>query len=182
MKTVTHFHPLLRFVHWAMALMIIAMLFIGVAMVSTVSSLHTFLYSLHKPLGVALLVLVLLRLYLRFRYRKPALPVQLPVMQKIIAHLSHWVLYALMLVQPVVGWAMLSAAGYPITLGAGIHLPPLVAKNIDLYAILRPLHTGLALLFFITVMLHLTAALFHALILRDGVLSSMAGRRLNDKA
>ncbi|MGY2799539.1 cytochrome b561 [Ewingella americana] len=175
MKNVSHFHPLLRLIHWLMALMIIAMLFIGVGMVSTVSSLHAFLYSLHKPLGVALLVLVLLRLYLRFRYKKPALPESLPSLQKLMAHLSHWLLYGLMLAQPLVGWAMLSAAGYPITLGAGIQLPPLLAKNIDLYAVLRPLHTALALLLFVTVMLHLAAALFHALILRDGVFASMTG-------
>jgi len=41
MKNVSHFHPLLRLVHWLMALMINAMLFIGVGMVSTVSSQHS---------------------------------------------------------------------------------------------------------------------------------------------
>ncbi|MFB5745884.1 cytochrome b [Cedecea sp. P7760] len=175
MNKVTYFHPLLRVVHWAMALMIMAMLFIGVGMVSTVSGLHAFLYSLHKPLGVAILLLVILRVYLRLRYKTPSLPAHLPAFQVVAAHLSHWLLYLLMAAQPLVGWAMLSAAGYPVTLGAGITLPALVAKNIELYALLRPLHTGLALLLFVTVILHLTAALFHALLLRDGVFSSMTG-------
>ncbi|MFZ4832594.1 cytochrome b [Rouxiella sp. Mn2063] len=177
MNSPRHFHPVLRLVHWLMALLIMAMLFIGVGMVSTVSSLHETLISLHKPLGIALLLLVVVRLYLRFRYPTPALPAQLPAAQKRVAYLSHWLLYALMLLQPLLGWAMLSAAGYPITLWAGFTLPPLLGKNIDLYALLCPAHTWVALLLFIAILAHLTAALFHALILRDGVFSSMSGNK-----
>jgi cytochrome b561 len=47
--------------------------------------------------------------------------------------------------------------------------------NNDWYALLRPLHSAVALLLFITVMLHLAAALFHALVRRDGVFESMSG-------
>lgn len=49
--------------------------------------------------------------------------------------------------------------------------------NNDWYAVLRPLHTLLALALFITVMGHLAATLFHALVLRDGVFESMSGTR-----
>jgi cytochrome b561 len=40
--------------------------------------------------------------------------------------------------------------------------------------LLRALHTYLALALFLTVLGHLAAALFHGLIRRDGVFSSMA--------
>lgn len=66
MKQVAYFHPLLRAVHWLMAAAIIAMLFIGVVMVSTVSSLHSLLVTIHKPLGLMILLLALVRLWLRF--------------------------------------------------------------------------------------------------------------------
>lgn len=178
MKTqATIFHPLLRLVHWLMALAILAMLFIGVAMVSTVSSSHSLLLAVHKPLGAAIEVLVLLRIFLRWRYGAPALPGTLSRWQKGMAHLSHLALYLLMVAQPLVGWAMLSAAGYPVTLWGGVVLPALLPVNIDLYAILRPLHTLLAFALFAVVLAHVAAALLHGLILRDGVFSSMSGVR-----
>lgn len=177
MKQVANFHPALRFLHWLMAAAIIAMLFIGVAMVSTISSLHSLLVSVHKPLGLMILVLVLVRLWLRFYTATPSLPASVPVWQRRLAHLSHWALYVMMFLQPLVGWAMQSAAGYPITLGNNIVLPPILSVNNDWYAVLRPLHTLLALALFITVMGHLAAALLHALVLRDGVFESMSGTR-----
>ncbi len=61
-------------------------------------------------------------------------------------------------------------------------LPPITPISNDLYAWLRPLHSWVALALFITVMLHLATALFHALILRDGVFRSMTGRRKRSEA
>ena len=177
MKKGDYFHPVLRALHWLMAAAIFIMLFIGVAMVSTDSSLHSLLVSIHKPLGVMILLLVVVRVWVRFTTPVPALPASLPAWQRGMAHLSHWALYLMMLAQPLTGWAMLSAAGYPVTLGYGIVLPPITGMNNDGYALLRPLHTWVALALFVTVMLHLAAALFHAFVLRDGVFSSMAGIR-----
>ncbi|HHG8774954.1 TPA: cytochrome b [Raoultella planticola] len=176
MKQVVHFHPALRFLHWLMAAAIMAMLFIGVAMVATVSSLHALLVSMHKPLGLMILLLVVVRLWLRFYTAVPLLPASVPAWQRGLAHLSHWALYAMMLLQPLIGWAMQSAAGYPISVAGVFILPPLTPVNNDWYAVLRPLHSLVALVLFITVMLHLAAALFHALVRRDGVFESMSGR------
>ncbi|WP_342320573.1 cytochrome b [Kosakonia sp. BYX6] len=175
MKQVAYFHPVLRCVHWLMATAILIMLFIGVVMVSTVSSLHHLLIAIHKPLGIMILVLVIVRLWLRFVTDTPPLPDSLPGWQRAMAHLSHWALYAMMLAQPLIGWAMLSAAGYPAALGGTLILPPIAPVDNDWYAILRPLHSVVALALFFTVMLHLAAALFHALVLRDGVFESMTG-------
>jgi cytochrome b561 len=76
---------------------------------------------------------------------------------------------------PLVGWAMLSAGGYPVLLFGGLALPPIVPHDAGLYAALRQTHTVLALLLFATFLLHLGAALAHAVIFRDGVFESMAG-------
>jgi cytochrome b561 len=86
-------------------------------------------------------------------------------------------LYALMFALPLVGWAMLSAAGNPIVLLGTWHLPPILPHSANLYALLRPLHTVLAFAFFATFLVHLGAALTHALIFRDGVFQSMASWR-----
>ncbi len=59
------FHPLARLLHWLMAVLILAMLFIGVSMVADLSPRHPMLIGLHKATGLALLVLVLLRIAVR---------------------------------------------------------------------------------------------------------------------
>ena len=168
-----HFAPLARLLHWLMALLVIAMLFIGAGMVASVSERHEWLIHLHKPLGVAILLLVIVRLFVRFSTRQPSLPADLPGWQVLAAKASHGLLYALMLILPVLGWAMISAAGDPVTLGIGVQLPAIVPANATLFAFLRKAHGYLAYLLFLTVLLHLAAALFHGWVRRDGVLQSM---------
>jgi cytochrome b561 len=156
-----------------MAVLLLAMLFIGAGMVASVSERHEWLLHLHKPLGIALLALVVIRLLVRFSTRQPPLPAELPPVQVLAAKASHWLLYALMLAMPLLGWAMISAAGDPVMLSSSLQLPAIVPANAQLFAFLRKAHGYLAYLLFLTVLVHLAAALFHGLIRRDGVLQSM---------
>jgi cytochrome b561 len=172
--TQTHFSPLARWLHWLMAPLILAMLFIGIGMVATVSHAHSTLIAIHKPLGIALLVLVALRIVVRVTRGSPPLPDDMPAPQRFVAKLSHLVLYALMAAMPLIGWGMLSAGGYPVVLYGPLHLPPILPHDVRLFALLRAMHTWFAFALFATVLMHLAAALFHGLIRRDGVLSSMA--------
>lgn len=165
-----------RVLHWLMAVMILAMLFIGIGMVSSVSERHAWLLRIHKPLGIAILLLAVVRLAVRLRHPPPPLPADLPALQKLAAHASHWLLYALMIALPLVGWAMLSAGGYPVMLSDSLRLPAIFPTSATAFAILRHLHTWLAMLLFLTFLAHLGAALYHGLIRRDGVLASMVGR------
>ena len=166
-----------RVLHWLMAIMIVSMLFIGVGMVASVSELHAWLLAIHKPLGIAILVLAVIRLVVRLLNPPPPLPADLPAIQKLAAHASHYLLYALMLAMPLVGWAMLSAGGYPVMLSHSLRLPPIFPVHAAAFAILRHAHAWLAMLLFLTFLAHLGAALYHGLIRRDGVLSSMTGFR-----
>ncbi|MER2299565.1 cytochrome b [Pseudomonas promysalinigenes] len=163
------FHPLARLIHWLMAVLIIAMLFIGVSMVGDLSLRHPLLIDLHKATGLALLVLVIVRLCLRLTLPHPPLPTDMPALQRIAAGASHWLLYGLMLAMPLLGWAMLSAGGYPRPL----QLPAIAPHDLQLYAVLRQAHGWAGYLLFATVLVHLGAALMHALVRRDGVLRSM---------
>ena len=162
-----------RVLHWTMAAMIFAMLFVGVAMVASVSQ-RPWLIDLHRPLGVAILVLALVRLVNRLRHRPPPLPADVPRWQAFAAHASHGLLYALMLAMPLVGWAMLSAGGYPATLFGSVHLPAIAPHDPALYAWLRDAHGWAARLLFVLVLVHVAAALYHAWVRRDGVFGSMA--------
>jgi cytochrome b561 len=104
----------------------------------------------------------------------PALPEAMPGPQRFIAHAAHFALYGLMFALPLVGWGMLSAAGYPIVLYGALQLPPILPLDVTLYAVLRTTHTVLAYLLFATFIAHFAAALMHALLYRDGVFQSMA--------
>jgi len=170
----TRFTALQRTLHWLMAVCIITMLFIGVFMVSTIMPRYLPFISLHKTLGIAILILALLRLAVRVRYGTPALPADLPAPMKLAAVLSHYALYALMIAMPLLGWAMLSAAEYPVVLFGDIHLPAILPQNERLHTVLWTAHVYLAFAFFALILLHLAAALFHAFVRRDGVFQSMA--------
>lgn len=184
MNRPAHFNLTARVLHWSMAVLILTMLFVGIGMVASMS-LRPALVSMHRPIGIAILLLVTVRLINRL-FHPPPLPPDLPAIQALAAKASHWLLYALMFAMPLVGWAMLSAGGYPVTMFEGFSLPPIAPHNATVYAGLRGAHTWLAMLLFATILVHLAAALFHAWVRRDGVFSSMArgsgvsGNRLDD--
>ena len=169
-----------RLLHWLMAICVLAMLFIGVGMVSTVMPKYLTLVAIHKPLGIAILALALIRLAVRLRYGAPPLPADLPEPMKLAAVGSHYALYALMIAMPLLGWGMLSAAAYPVVLFGGWHLPAILPQSDSLHTLLWDAHFYLAFAFFALILLHVAAALFHALVRRDGVFETMASAAIYD--
>jgi len=168
-----HFNLPARLLHWSMAAAILAMLFIGAGMVVSLRY-RVPLLDLHRPLGLAILLLAVVRLVNRLRHAPPPLPDDLPRLQVWAAKASHWLLYALMFAMPLIGWAMLSAGAYPVVLFKGVNLPAILPHSPVMYGILRPLHGVLAYLLFFTILAHIGAALFHAWVRRDGVFGQMA--------
>lgn len=167
------FSPLQRTLHWVMAAAVLAMLFIGVGMVSTTTPKYVPLVAIHKTLGVVILLLAIVRLAVRLRLGAPALPADLPRPMRLAAHLSHYALYGMIFAMPLLGWAMMSAAAYPIVLAGDIRLPPILPQSDTMHALLWTAHATLAFLFFGLILMHLSAALFHGLVRHDGVLGSM---------
>jgi len=163
-----------RLLHWLMAICILSMLFIGVGMVSTVTTKYLTLVQIHKPLGIAILVLALIRLSLRFVFHTPALPADMPEPMRLAAELSQYVLYALMIGMPLIGWGMLSAASYPVVLFGSVHLPSILPVSPSLHTLLWHAHYYLAFAFFATILMHVGAILFHKLVRNDGVFETMA--------
>ena len=163
----------LRLLHWLMALMILSMLFLGAGMVTSLTH-RPWMMDLHRPLGIAILLLVVMRLAIRFKYGQPPLPADLPRWQALAAHASHGLLYLLMIALPLLGWGVVSAAGEPVNMFGGVILPPIAPADPVWYTVLRGAHGLLAWLLFATVLIHLAAALWHLWIRRDGVFASMA--------
>lgn len=168
----TQFNIVLRVLHWLLAALLLTMLFIGVAMVASLSNYHR-LVSIHRPLGIAILILAMIRLATRLCTTLPPFPATMSPLERRIASASERLLYALMLALPLVGWGMLSAGHYPVTMFGSVHLPAILPANPGLYAFLRKTHTVLAFLLFATVLAHLSGVLFHTLIIRDRILNRM---------
>ena len=179
--TRTRFAVPQRILHWLMAICILSMLFIGVGMVSTISAKYLTLVQIHKPLGIAILVLALIRLVLRLYYGAPALPADLPAPMKLAAELSQYIFYALMIAMPLIGWAMLSAAEYPVVLFGGVHLPSIMPVSPSLHTLLWHAHYYLAFAFFGLILMHVSAILFHKLVRNDGVFEAMATVSTDDQ-
>jgi cytochrome b561 len=162
----------MRFLHWLMAAMVLTMLFIGVTMIASLADYHA-LVSLHRPLGVIILLLVVIRYVNRRFSAMPLFPATMSLRERRAASASELLLYTLLFVQPLVGWGMLSAARYPIVLYGSLHLFPILPHSAMLYAVLRQTHTFLAFLLFLTIIAHFGAILFHTLIVRDRLLYRM---------
>ena len=167
----------MRFLHWLTAALVLTMLGIGVAMVASLGSYHA-LVSLHRPLGILILLVVVIRYVNRRFSALPLFPETMSAQERFVASASELLFYALLFVQPLVGWGMLSAARYPIVLFGSLHLFPILPHNVMLYAVLRKMHTVLAYLLFLMFLAHFGAILFHTLIVRDGMFNRMAPWRI----
>ena len=167
------FNGSMRFLHWLMAAMVLAMLGIGIAMVASLGDYHR-LVSIHRPLGILILILMVIRFVNRRLSSLPPFPATMSAQERFAASASEALLYTLLVVEPLVGWGMLSAARYPIVLFGSLHLFPLLPHSVMLYAVLRRTHTFLAYLLFLAFVAHFGAILFHTLIVRDGMFTRMA--------
>lgn len=173
----TQFTVLMRILHWLMAVMVLTMLGIGVAMVASLGDYHR-LVSVHRPLGIAILIVVVIRFVNRQFSTLPPFPASMSSQERFVAHASEVLLYTLLFVLPLIGWGMLSAARFPIMLYGPLHLPPILPHSVMLYAFLRRTHTVLAYLLFLAFIAHFGAILFHTLVVRDGLFSRMAPWRV----
>ena len=162
----------MRLLHWTMAIMVLSMFCIGLTMVASLAYYHV-LISIHRPLGIAILILVLIRFVNRRLSTLPPFPPTMSPLERRVAEASEYLLYGLMFILPLVGWGMLSAVRYPIVLFGFVHLPFILPHDALLYAVLRKAHTILAVLFIATFLAHFAAILFHTLIVRDGILMRM---------
>ena len=165
--------PIARTLHWLTAVLVIGLIAVGIVMHNLESGpLQDRLYNLHRSTGVLLLPLVIIRLL--YRWTHPPLPLpDMPALQRFAAEATHWGLYALLIVQPLVGWAATSAYRAPIVVYGLFELPPILPVNQPLSEKLFALHRWLGILMATMVLAHAGAALHHHFIRRDRVLMRM---------
>ena len=85
------------------------------------------LYDTHKLIGMTILLLALARLVYRLAHGAPADEPTLEPWEKVVSHITHWAIYALLIVVPLLGWLAISYYG-PFE-PFGIKLPALAAQD-----------------------------------------------------
>jgi cytochrome b561 len=169
------FTVLSRVLHWLTAVLVFAALFIGFVMVNSVGS-YAQLVMVHKTIGALVLLVMVARVINRLRHHPPAWPPTIGALEGRLVGLSEKLLYGLLLLQPLVGWAMLSAAGGPVVVFGSVRLPRIAPFDVQLYWVLRQAHSVIAYTLMAVIAAHISAVLLHTLTLRDRLIERMTFR------
>ncbi|KAF1713557.1 cytochrome B [Pseudoxanthomonas sangjuensis] len=129
----------------------------------------------HYALGLAVFALTWLRLALRATGTTPPILPQPPAWQAGLAHLVAFLLYAMLLALPVLGYLSLNADGHAVVL-LGIEFPRLIAENPALAHNLEEIHETIGTAGYFLIGLHASAALLHHYVRRDNALRRMSLR------
>jgi cytochrome b561 len=127
----------------------------------------------HKSVGMTIFGLAILRLLWRWMNPVPPMPANTPSWQRVAAHVSHWALYGLLFVIPLLGWLMSSARNFPVSYFGLFTFPDLIAPNRPRYEFFHEAHELMATILFYVALVHIAAALKHHLVDRDNVLRRM---------
>lgn len=179
------YRPPARWLHWIVAAVVLLMIPAGLIMTreGLPRPVQDTLFIFHKNTGVLLFPVILVRLAYRLTHRPPPLPDSVPPWQRVIARITHVLLYILLITMPVAGFIRVRAGGYPIELLDRLGVGPWIAKSEPLADAAQAVHWTGAMLLIGLVALHVGAAFYHALILRDGVWSGMwLGTRRPERA
>ena len=160
--------------HWVMAALIFAQIALGLTAVSWhVSPTKLNLLVWHKSTGMLILALLALRLLWRLSHRAPQLPREMPRWERAGAHLSHVLLYLLMIALPLTGWVISSASNVPFKIFWTIPLPAIAAPDKALADLFATIHGWLVTLLALVLVAHVGAALRHHYVKKDTVLTRM---------
>lgn len=169
-----NYTPIAIGLHWLIALLVFSAFPLGIYMHNLPFSPRQLqLISYHKWLGVTIFMLALLRVLWRMTHPAPPLPATMPAWQRRGAVATHHLLYLLLIVIPLSGWAMSSAKGVPVVYLGLVPLPDLLGKDKALGELLARVHQGLNLSLAVLVLTHVLAALKHHFLDRDEVLVRM---------
>lgn len=163
-----------RLLHWSIALLLLIQIPLAWYMIELPLSADKLAkYALHKSFGMLLFTLAVIRLVRAILGKRPQLPPDTKPYEITIAKTTQGLLYAIIILMPITGWLMSSAANVPVTLFGMLTLPNPVEPNKALMEILQIVHETLSLVLLTLVSLHVLAGLKHHFIGRNNVLYSM---------
>ncbi|MDB5978578.1 MAG: prokaryotic cytochrome b561 family protein [Nevskia sp.] len=166
-----------RLLHWLVLVLIAAQYVIAWTMPDVgPHTLPTGLIAGHLSLGALILLLVLGRVLWRLSHPVPPPPDTLPPWQGALSRLVHLLLYATLLLLPLMGWGNASSRGWEVTLAGYVHLPALFKNGSHFGLALGDIHAVTAIVLLVLIGLHSAAALYHHFIVKDQTLMRMLPR------
>ncbi len=171
MRSATGYDTVQRTLHWLTVAWVMVMVPVGIAMThAAFRPLQDTLFIIHKNGGVLLGLILVARLAWRLTHRPTPLPASVPPVQRRLSAATHVLLYALLFGMVVTGYLRVVGGGFPIELLNLLGIPPLVGSLGDTATTLSAVHKFLAYTLVVTATIHVTAALHHAVVERDGVM------------
>ncbi len=173
-NTAEAYGSLAKFLHWAIVLLILPQYFlVEAAEALPKGSLERLqVMSWHKSIGMTVLLLAVARLAWKVVNRPHPAPVG-EAWQRKAAAAGHGLLYLLILLQPLTGWIVSSSGNAPVTLFGWFQFPAIVAENHDLHEAFEEVHEFLFFTLLGIAVVHVAAAIYHHVVLKDNVLRRM---------
>ncbi len=180
-NNLTQYPGVAKFLHWAIAAMIIFNLLSGLILAYFFEwSMQFDLVIIHKQIGVMILLLVVFRIIWRLTHEYPTLD-SLPITksEKILATVGHIMLYIFMFIIPISGFFFSQSAGREVDL-LWFKLPQLIVKQSDTVTMqLLSIHKYLSIAITVFISLHILGALKHQFIDKFPILDRMLPKKLS---
>ncbi|MCP5180464.1 MAG: cytochrome b/b6 domain-containing protein [Pseudomonadales bacterium] len=163
-----------RLLHWLIAALIVLQYVLANLAENAPGDLAELaMLAKHKSVGMTILMLAIVRLGWRFRAGAPPLPATMSRWQARLAAGTHGLLYALLFALPLSGWLLSSSAAFSVSWFNLFSFPDLVSPSKANTHFYHDVHEVCAKLLFLLALLHIIAAVKHAVVDKDGVLRRM---------
>lgn len=136
---------------------------------------RAFWLDFHRLIGLAILAATVVRLLIRSVEGPASSREQLHFLEWIASRANHFLIYALLVAMPLIGWAQSSAHARHFTI-FGVRMPSFVGHDRDFAETLGWWHEQIAWLLLGAILLHALGALYHHYVRRDDVVRNMLPR------
>lgn len=161
-------------VHWCLAAMLLIQIPLAWYMIDLPEGVsRDDNYALHKALGMVIFALAIFRLVWALLSSRPKLPADMALAEKALAKVSQFILYIIVILMPITGWLMSSAAGIPVDVFGLVTLPSLVEPDKTFMEGMQQAHILQSYILLTILGLHVIGALKHGFVDQDNVLFSM---------
>jgi cytochrome b561 len=162
------------FLHWVLAALLLGQIAFGwyLEEIPRGTPARSIYVNFHKSIGMMLGLLILFRSYWRLTHPAPELPLSRPAWERTAARVSHWALYACMLIMPLSGYIASNFSKWGVNFFNAVKLPPWGVESEGVYNALNTTHIVTSYLLVVLITIHVLGALRH-LMLRDGIFNRM---------
>lgn len=174
-NTTDRFGSLTKLLHWSIFILFVGQFFLVYRheYFPKGSPERSLYMMLHESIGVCLLVMAILMIVVRQFGTRPIFPLTMSPFEILLAKATHFVLYVLILWQPLSGMLMSTLGGYKVPFFGWYEFPLFLQENKPLAEFLFNTHVWASYAIMGVVALHSFAALYHHFYKKDFVLKRM---------